>query len=298
MRKISIQFLMIVLLVSCSKQDKNILLLKAYSNDDYAKCLDILRDGADGRIDFLEPNHPILFDICRKYLDTEKRSREIEELFVFYLENRKKAFEDSIRGIYPKQTIGSYLARFASDELLKQIAQEKININSSEERDYNTVMFELARIRKGMPIRSDFYDNLAVNENEKKERMELLLEAGADVTLIHDKMKATIFHAFIWYPMEEDYTELLDRMIEKGADLFQKDANGHSCISYKVQFYALESNTEAYLAYVISRGLEVTEEDLDEFYARWARYMRGDKVTGEELRRLEKIEKLLEENVK
>jgi hypothetical protein len=106
-----------------------------------------------------------------------------------------------------------------------------------------------------------------------------------------------MFHYFDWYPFEEDYTELLDRMIEKGADLFKKDQNGYSCIEYAVGAFALEKNTEAYLEYVISRGLHVTKDDLLGFYE-WRKYMKSDKATEAELRRLEKIKGILDEDIK
>ena len=272
---------------------------EAYSNSDYTKCLEILQNGADGRIDYIKTDYPILFDICQKYLDNDKKSREITELFIFYLKNRKEAFEDSIRGIYQKQTVGSYLARFASVELLKQIVQEKININSPEELSNNTAIYELSMINKGYPGHSDVFHDFMIDIDEKKIRMELLLNAGADVTLVNSNSEATIFHFFSWYPMEEDFSELLDRMIENGADLFRRDKNGYSCIFYMVQIFALDKNIEAYLEYVISRGLKVTEEDLLEFNRNWSRGMNRNISlrTETEIQRLEKIKFKLEENV-
>ena len=305
-KKIIILFFVIILIVNCSRrnenillQDENILLIKAYSSGDYIGCLEILQDGADGRIDYLQPNRPLLFDICQKYLDVNKSSREIEELFAYYLKNRKKAFEDSIRGVHPKQTVGSYLARFASVDLLKQIVQEKININSPDETDLNSAIFELAGIRKGRPIHSDFFNNLAIDDGEKKVRMELLLDAGADVTLIHYQREANIFHIFGWYPIEEDYTELLDKMIENGADLFHETWYG-SCIFSITQDDPSVQNGEAYLEYVISRGLGVTKKDIGRFNAKWSMDMRRDiSLTPEtEIQQLERIKKILEENVK
>jgi len=327
MKKIIILFLLVLLLLSCSEQrknvektnpnnkDKNVLLLKTYKNNDYVKCLKILKNGADGRIDYLKPDSPLLFDIYQKYQkylysNDDKKRQELETLFNFYLKNRKAAFEDSIEGsfldnikkqLYPKQTVGSYLSRFASVELLRQIVREKINISSPYEKN-NSAIFELSRtdtlIGSGTPIYSKFYNGLAVRGEEKKIRMELLLDAGADVTLIDDESGTTIFHYFGWSPFEEDYTELLDRMIEKGADLFKRDRDGDSCIKYAVGSFALKSNTEAYLEYVISRGLHATEEDMLYFISRWYKYIISDKITETELQRLKKIIKILEDDTK
>ena len=98
---------------------KNELLLEAYNNEDYTRSLALLKDGADNRI-LLRPGYPIFFDICQKYIGNDV-TPEIIELFNFYLENCKEAFEDSISGMYPGQTIGSYLARFVSFELLQNL---------------------------------------------------------------------------------------------------------------------------------------------------------------------------------
>jgi hypothetical protein len=98
--------------------------------------------------------------------------------------------------------------------------------------------------------------------------------------------------------MEEDYTKLLDKMLENGADLFQETWYG-SCVFYMVQD-ALVQNTEAYLKYVISRGLDITVKDIANFNAMWACDMRRDISlrTEIEIQYLEKIKKILEENVK
>jgi hypothetical protein len=344
--------LLVCLLSNCSKQDKNVkdsinennkteniqesvgkeknkksdaellldkLLLEAYVNNDYVKCLEILQEGSDGRVDYLKPDYPLLFDICQKYLDKTKRSPEIETLFDFYLKNRKAAFEDSIEGVYPTQTVGSYLSRFATVELLRLLVQEEININSpgekkirsdllfdlgTDETNMHSAIYELSWICEGNPFHSKIYKmavlnkELVIKAEEKKIRMELLLDAGADVTAVNSVFDATMFHYFNWYPFEEDYTELLDRMIEKGADLLKKSQNDYSCIFYAVNGFALKKNTEAYLEYVISRGLHATRDDLYEFASYWFTYMRGDKVTETELRRLEKIKRILEEDVK
>lgn len=297
--------LLVCLLSSCYKQN-NESLLEAYNKQDYVKCLKILQKGADGRIDYSKKDIPLLFDIyqkCQKYLydNNDGKRQDIERLFNFYLKNRKVAFEDSIEGVYPKQTVGSYLSRFASVELLRQIVQEKINISSPYERNMDSAIYELSRtdtnVDSGTPIYSKFYKDLAIRSEEKKIRMELLLDAGADVTLIN-QYNATIFHYFGWSPFEEDYTELLDKIAEKGADLFKKDNDGDSCINYMINGFTLRSNTEAYLEYVISRGLYVTKKDIVDFASRWDSYMESDKVTETELRRLERIKKILKDNVK
>jgi len=300
---------LILLLSNCPKQNKteNELLLEAYTNGDYVKCLEILKDGADGRINIkppLFPDYPILFDICRKYLDNESGMPEIEELFNFYLKNRKEAFEDSITKTIPTtQTVGSYLARFADVELLRQIAQEKININSPYEWELDeyslvsTAIYELALENRGSNIHSRYFNDLLINADEKKIRMELLLDAGADVSRT-DGRNATIFSYFCWYPMEEDFTGLLDKMIEKGADLFHRDSGGESCIRFMFNFSILDHNTERYLEYAISRGLEVTKKDLEHFYFIHSRLMQYNQLTDADLRRLERIKAILESNVK
>jgi|TergutMp193P3_1026864.scaffolds.fasta_scaffold00779_13 hypothetical protein len=319
MKQISIFLLLVCLFTNCQgrnvqkpraqgDKNENELLLKAYTDGDYVKCLEILKDGTDGRIVYSPPPPdypiPVLFDICRKYLYDESSPPEIEELFYYYLKNRKEAFEDSIRRVHQDQTIGSYLARFAPVELLRQIAQEKININSPEEDFFDTAIRELGSIDAENSISSRYFNDLNFNNltpnvvEEKKIRMELLLDAGADVTLIDGYWGQGIFHYFRWYPLEEDFTEVLDKMIEKGADLFARSANRNTCIHFMLNDLALDQNTELYLEYVISRGMEVTRDDLSTFSRFWSDYMKGNSVTNVELRRLERIKAILDSNVK
>lgn len=297
MNKVLLVIVLLFLPVNCSRHTKNELLIEAYGNNDYVKCIKILESGADGRIDYLRPNCPLLFDICQQYVISRTKPPKVEELFYFYLKNRKAAFEDSISGAYKKQTVGSYLVRYASIELLQQIVQEKININSPDERNSDSYIFELARIERGSPLWSNIFTDLVMYSDEKKERMLLLLDAGADVALIDEKRGTSIFHSFSWYPMEEDYTGLLDRMMENGANLFQRDVNGYSCIKYNVQIFALDQNIEAYLEYIIGRGLKVMDEDLAAFERSWLAHMNSEAITKTERSRLEKTKTLLENNV-
>jgi hypothetical protein len=132
---------------------------------------------------------------------------------------------------------------------------------------------------------------------QNKTENELLLDAGADVTL-RDGYERRIFHCFQWYPMEEDFTEVLDKMIEKGADLFHRNSIGESCIRFMFNFSILDHNTERYLEYAISRGLEVTKKDLEHFYFIHSRLIQYNQLTDVELQRLERIKAILESNVK
>jgi len=338
MKKIFLILLLVCLFSNCSKQNKNVkelgneenktqefvaqekkekseeellldkLLVEAYENDDYEKCIEILQRGSDGRTDYLLPDCPLLLAICQTYLDNNEKSQKIESLFDFYVKNRKAAFEDNIevalenRGyigdeIYPTQTVGSYLSRFANVELLWLLVQEKININSPNEGDKSAI-YELSVMDSNFQLTSRVYRHLVINAEEKRMRMELLLDAGADVTAVNNVSGATIFHFFRWFPFEEDYAGLLDRLTEKGADLFKKDRNGYSCIQYAVDAFALDYNTEAYLEYLISRGLEVVGEDLGLFNSRWSGYMKSADVTEEDITRLKKIKTILEKNLK
>jgi len=182
------------------------------------------------------------------------------------------------------------------------MAHEKINMNSPGEKDIVAssipAIYELTAIdgetAMENPMQGWFFRDWIKKAEEKKIRMELLLEAGVDVTAVSVNNE-TIFNYFCWYPFEEDYSELLDKMVEKGADLFFRDPNGNTYIYHKIN--NLASNTEAYLEYLISRGLHVTEKDLFKFAGLFP-YMKGKKVTEAELRRLEKIKEILENDAK
>jgi len=333
MRRILVILMIIIFSVSsCSRKDKNFendnasnriisnellsesnsfnnLLLEAYLDENYIACLEILKNGADGRID-IKSGYPILFDICQKYLDDSIKKSEIVDLFNFYLKNRKEAFKDSIYGMYPSQTVGSYISRFVSFDLLQILVEENIDLFSPEENTDNSYIYELAFKDKKI-YRNEFINMLIKKENkkwkiyefiinnEKKKRMELLLNAGANVTLLDKISKAGIFHSFDWYPFEDDYTEILDKMAQNGADLFLLDRNGKSCIVYTLNASLFDSNTEAYLEYLISRGVKITEEYI---YILNSNFERGERYgvvnTEEEQKRLNKIKIILKNAIK
>jgi len=77
MKKIILILLLVCLFSNCSKQNKkneaelspDKLMLEAYAKKDYAKCLEILQGGFDGHVDCYKPDYPLLYDICKRYLN-------------------------------------------------------------------------------------------------------------------------------------------------------------------------------------------------------------------------------------
>ncbi|MDR1896568.1 MAG: hypothetical protein LBR10_07250, partial [Prevotellaceae bacterium] len=191
----------------------DMMLKEAYVTGNYAKALDFLQHGASGSV-YLDSNVPLLYDLYKNY---EQGLVGTDLLFEYYLRNRKNCFKDFLDGIYPDQTVGSYIAHFGSLDLLQKMADEKIPINSEKENPEDTALFDMVAAEWTYNMANQTFGGLKYNEKEKRRRIRLLLEAGADVTLLRTYDGGTIFHSFRWYPEEEDFTDVLDKMIELGA---------------------------------------------------------------------------------
>lgn len=235
----------------------NVLLIKAYESGDYNQSLHYLKLGANGKVLLSDGKTPVLLDIYLKY---ENGDDTVFDLFNYFLEKRKECFEHDIDLLYKGQTIGSYIAHFGTLDTLKKLAANKININSKKARAENTALFNVACRTEDYPGNKQTVYG-PVNGKEKLERLYILLEAGADVTLRRELGNGTIFHYFNWWPIDESFEDLLDKFVERGADIYAKDNEGHSVIYSAVQPYALITNYEAYINYLLNRGLEFTEKD-------------------------------------
>jgi hypothetical protein len=293
----NIFLLVFAFLVSCStekiKIDKDELLKNAYLKNDYSECLELLKNDEDGIV-FLKPKYPLLYDIIRQYLDKKKRTEEIETLFNYYIENKKSAFESSMEAVYPLQTIGSYLSHIADIQLLQLLVKNHININSPYEWANDTALFEVCRKEKNRRVENEYLGILNIYDHEKKERLELLLEAGANVTLIDNETGGTIFHYFNWWPANEDFSPLLDTMIKMGADINKKSEEGFSCLYFHLGPFALDQNTEAYINYLIDRGIKVTNDDIQYFNSTWHRAINSPNLPEEDKKTLQRIKTILE----
>jgi len=242
--------------------EQNLLLKEAYESSDYDQALHYLKLGANGKIVISESKMPLLFDI---YLKLENGDNTIVHLFNYYLEHRKECFEEDIDLLFKGQTIGSYIANFGSLETLKKLADNKININSKKARAENTALFNVAGRME------DYHGDKKmilgpVDGGEKLKRLHVLLDAGADATLRLDGSNGTIFHYFSWWPVNEDFEGVLDRFIEKGANITTIDNLDHSAIYPAIYPRASFTNYEAYITYLLKHGLEVTNDDFNAFY--------------------------------
>jgi hypothetical protein len=262
-------------------------LKNAYIAEDYHTVLDCLKNGADGGV-FFDNGMSILFDVYQKY---DKGNTKIDEIFEYYLSCRQRCFKDPIQlfGKYEKQTVGSYLALFGNIDLIRRIAKEKIPINSPKEPFNDTALFLLAGSITNELSHSSFG---AIENNflEKHERLNLLLDAGADATRRTNR-GYSIFIEFQWYPKDEDFTDVLDRMLEQGADILAKDDHGRSALTWAVYPFALDVNSERYIEYLISHGVEVTQDDIDLLE------YNGPVNTMAEKEKLDRLRKLLRDNV-
>jgi hypothetical protein len=278
-----------------SNTDKDELLKEAYLKKEYTKCLEILEAGASGTVN-LQVAVPLLYDLYTQYENVQ--DEEIEKLFLFYLKNRKGCFESSIAGVYGAQTVGSYIAHFGSLRVFKIIAGAQININSPYEKAEETALFNVASKMKGYRVPHRIFGELDINEKEKKERLKLLLDAGASATLRRENQR-TIFHDFKWWPEEEDFTEILDKMIACGADIQGKDNSSNTAIYTALYPYALNQNAEAYIRYLINRGVSVTQDDISRIIFVCSAYQIHSESDNKDanINKLERIRELLIENL-
>jgi hypothetical protein len=210
-----------------------------------------IKNGATGSV-YLDSDIPILFDIYKKYNEGEVL---INELFDFYVKNKKKCFSDTLNGIYPDQTVGSYIAHFGNIDLLKIFAEEQVPINSKKELPEDTALFNLASALLNYRMTNQTFGPLKYSKTEKLERLNILLDAGADATLLCSYNKGTIFHVFKWYPEEEDFTEVLNKMLAQGANIKARDSNGNTAIFATLDVDVFNTNAEYYISYLLTRQL-------------------------------------------
>jgi hypothetical protein len=297
---------LLILICKCARSDisphgsnvnKNELLKNAYLEKDYKKCLAILEDGADGVVD-MGKAIPLLYDIYQNYSNDETRTDDMTALFNFYLIYRKNVFESSMAGVCPRQTVGSYIAHFGTIEMLEKLAENQISLISQYEKPEDTAFFNVASKMKDYPVYTEIFGNIYINDGEKKKRMQILLDAGIDVSLIIERTQRSVFHEFKWWPEDDDFTEILDRMIEKGANVQKTDHNGFSAVYVAIEAYALNHNAEAYIYYLISKGVAVTADDIAHFDYIYSKYMEQDEdeKDNSEIEKLNRIKNLLKKN--
>jgi hypothetical protein len=263
-------------------------LKNAYVAEDYDTVLDCLKNGADGGV-FFDNGMSILFDVYQKY---DKGNTKIDEIFDYYLSYRKECFKDPVVlfGKCENQTVGSYIAHFGNIDLIRRIATEKIPVNSPKEDTTDTVLINLALASNVTELRHSTFGVIEYNLLEKHERMNLLLDAGADATL-QTADKKSIFLFFQWYPIDEDFTDVLDKMLKQGADIYAKDDLGRSALTWAVYPFALSVNSERYIEYLLRHGVEVTQDDIDLLE------YNGPVNTMAEKEKLDHLRKLLRDNV-
>ena len=275
------------------KEDQNgLFLIKAYENGDINQVLHYLEMGIDCKLLLSDGKTPLLFDIYMKY---ENGDAAVEELFMYFLEYKKECFEAYIDHLYKGQTIGSYIAMFGSLDTLKKLSANKIIINSYKALADTSALFNVACRTSDYTGNKGMFLGPVIGK-EKLERLKVLLDAGADVTLRGTGGK-TIFHYFNWWPIDNDFKEILDIFIIKGADITAKDISGHSAIYYAIYPDALNTNYEAYIKYLQMHGVEVTDDDFNAFYM-FRPKMIGDDSTEEFNKRVEKWENDVDRQIK
>lgn len=133
------------------------------------------------------------------------------------------------------------------------------------------------------------------NVENKKEKIDILIQAGADPSLITSS-GSNILHFFNWWPIEYDYYEFLDLISSSGVDFNKQNKNGDTPLHWAVNPLALKTNSVEYVQYLISHGADIELADHGGLYPvdGLFRYLRGfDSATPEEVSERKEILKLL-----
>jgi len=91
--------------------------------------------------------------------------------------------------------------------------------------------------------------------NDKKEKAKILLDAGADPSFpLPDG--GNILHYFNWWPIEEDYSEILEIIRESNVDFNKQDVRGETPLHLAVFPYGLSTNSVAYVRFLLENGAD------------------------------------------
>ncbi|CAD7845977.1 hypothetical protein S1OALGB6SA_2323 [Olavius algarvensis spirochete endosymbiont] len=120
---------------------------------------------------------------------------------------------------------------------------------------------------------------------DKKEMIEILLEAGADPALPIPGGR-NILHDFNWWPIGEDYSEVLELIRQSNLDFNKQNESGATPLHWAVFPYGLETNSVAYVKFLLENGADkyIADETGATPVYRINRYERGFKyATAEEI---------------
>jgi len=90
---------------------------------------------------------------------------------------------------------------------------------------------------------------------DKKEKIEILLEAGADPSVSLPRGK-NILHRFNWWPVEEDYSEILEVIRQSNPDFNQQDDSGRTPLHLAVYPFGLSTNSVTYVRFLLENGAD------------------------------------------
>jgi len=91
--------------------------------------------------------------------------------------------------------------------------------------------------------------------NGKEEKAKILLDASADPSFPLPDGK-NILHYFKWWPIEEDYSEILEIIRESKVDFNKQDDGGETPLHKAVFPLGLSTNSVAYVRFLLENGAD------------------------------------------
>ena len=94
----------------------------------------------------------------------------------------------------------------------------------------------------------------------KKERLLTLLRAGCDTSLTSEHGD-NVLHLFAWMPFDEDFSEVLEMILETGLDINGQNTMGETPLHKAVFPNGLRTNSKEYIQFLLEHGAQKNISD-------------------------------------
>lgn len=138
-----------------------------------------------------------------------------------------------------EQAAIDFLAEELNSSEFEKLLKYCTDINQPLDDKGKTLLFSIAVATRYLP--------------DKKEKLDAIMAMGADLSIITAD-KRNILHFFKWWPPEEDYSDMLNKIKNLDIDFNQQDIYGATPLLYAVHPFGLVTNSPAYVRYLLDNG--------------------------------------------